>query len=279
MTSPSDSPQGRPLDDVRGTRVRLGAVGYLNARPLTWALDRSPERWHIRYDVPSVCSALLYAGEVGLGLIPSIDYLQSPDYRIVPGVGIGSRGPVASVALFTRFPLGDVKRIALDTSSRTSVALVRVLCHRRFRIEPEFVPHGPDLEAMTRGSDAALLIGDPALEVKHEALGLRKIDLGAEWTAMTGLPFVYAAWTGRAGAITDAEVGRLQDAQQEGVQSTDDIAAEYGRGNPDATARAAAYLRDNVKYGLGLEEARGLQTFLDYAADLNLAPRRTLEFF
>lgn len=279
MTSPSDSAQDRLLDDAPGTRVRLGAVGYLNARPLTWALDRSPERWHIRYDVPSVCSALLHAGEVGLGLIPSIDYLQSADYRIVPGVGIGSRGPIASVALFTRFPLGDVKRIALDTSSRTSVALVRVLCHHRFRIEPEFVPHGPDLEAMTRGSDAALLIGDPALEVKHEALGLKKIDLGAEWTAMTGLPFIYAAWTGRAGAITDAEVGRLQDAQQEGVQSTDDIAAEYGRGNPDATARAAAYLRDNVKYGLGVEEARGLQTFLDYAADLNLAPRRTLEFF
>ena len=127
------------------------------------------------------------------------------------------------------------------------------------------------------GSTRALVSG--AVPLKHEALGLKKIDLGAEWTAMTGLPFVYAAWTGRAGAITDAEVGRLQDAQQEGVQSTDDIAAEYGRGNPDATARAAAYLRDNVKYGLGVEEARGLQTFLDYAADLNLAPRRTLEFF
>ena len=287
MTSPSDrsqgtpfdAAQGRPFDVAQGAPVRLGAVGYLNARPLTWALDQSPQPWHIRYDVPSVCSALLYAGEVGLGLIPSVDYLQSPDYRIVPGVGIGSRGAIASVALFTRVPLDDVKRIALDTSSRTSVALVRVLCHHRFRIAAEFVPHGPDLEAMTHGSDAALLIGDPALEARHEALGLKKIDLGAEWTAMTGLPFVYAAWTGRAGAITDAGVGRLQKAQEEGVRSFDDIAAEYGRGNPDATTRAAAYLRDNVKYGLGLEEARGLQAFLDYAADLNLAPRRTLEFF
>ena len=287
MTSPLDNARGRPFggveggpfDVAQGTPVRLGAVGYLNARPLTWALDRSPERWQIRYDVPSVCSALLHAGEVDLGLIPSIDYLQSPDYRIVPGVGIGSRGAIASVALFTRVPLDDVKRIALDTSSRTSVALVRVLCHHRFRIAAEFVSHGPDLEAMTHGSDAALLIGDPALEVRHGTLGLKKIDLGAEWTAMTGLPFVYAAWTGRVGAITDAEVDRLQKAQEEGVRSLDDIAAEYGRGNPDATARAAAYLRDNVKYGLGLEEARGLQTFLDCAADLNLAPRRTLEFF
>ncbi|MGH9202974.1 MAG: MqnA/MqnD/SBP family protein, partial [Vicinamibacterales bacterium] len=77
--------------------VRLGAVGYLNARPLTWALGRAPDRWRVRYDVPSVCSALLHAGEVDLGLTPSIEYLHGPDYRFVPGVGIGSRGPVASV--------------------------------------------------------------------------------------------------------------------------------------------------------------------------------------
>src|SRR5688572_30641585 len=82
--------------------VRVGAVGYLNARPLTWALDRQPDRWRVRYDVPSVCAALLHAGDVDLALIPSIDYLERPDYRFVPGVGIGSRGPVASVALYTR---------------------------------------------------------------------------------------------------------------------------------------------------------------------------------
>jgi chorismate dehydratase len=261
-------------------RVRLGAVGYLNARPLTWALDRSPERWHIRYDVPAVCSALLHAGAVDIGLIPSIDYLESPEYRLVPRVGIGSRGPVASVALFTRVPLGDIARIALDTSSRTSVALVKVLCHHRFRIGPEFVSHGPDLEAMTRGCDAALLIGDPALEASQSALGLQKIDLGEEWTAMTGLPFVYAAWTGRPGTAIDEDVRLLQEAQDEGTRVLSAIAAEYGHGSAAATARAAAYLRDNVKYGLGPDEAKGLQMFLDYAAELGLAPRRrTLEFF
>jgi chorismate dehydratase len=260
--------------------IKLGAVGYLNARPLTWALDRAPERWQIRYDYPSVCSALLRAGEVDLGLVPSIDYLQVPDYRLVPGVGIGSRGPVASVALFARTPIEAVRRIALDTSSRTSVALVKVLCHHRFHIQPEFVPHGPDLGAMTRESDAALLIGDPALEADPSALGLHKIDLGAEWTAMTGLPFIYAAWTGRAGAITSSEVRFLQEAQEEGARSPDAIAAEYGRGDAAATARAAAYLRDNVRYGLGADEIKGLQTFLDYAADLKAAPRkRRLEFF
>ena len=260
--------------------VRVGAVGYLNARPLTWALDRSPDRWQVRYDVPSTCSALLHAGDVDLGLIPSVEYLQAPDYRIVPGVGIGSRGPVASVALFTRKPIGSIQRVALDTSSRTSVALVKVLCRYRFQIEPEFVPHGPDLGAMTHTADAALLIGDPALDADHRALGLEKVDLGEEWTAMTGLPFVYAAWTGRPGALGDTEVRELQDAQAEGVGALDAIAQEYGRGNAAVTTRAAAYLRHNVRYSLGADETRGLQRFLDYAAELGLARyKRTLEFY
>ena len=260
--------------------LRVGAVGYLNARPLTWALDASPGRWAIRYDLPSVCSSLLHAGQVDLGLVPSIDYLQDPDYRFVPGVGIGSRGPIASVALFSRVPVEHVTSIALDTSSRTSVALIRVLCRHRFGIEPEFVAHGPDLAAMTAAADAGLLIGDPAFETDHQALGLQKTDLGEEWTAMTGLPFIYAAWTGRPGIVTAADVTALQEAQRAGVHSVDAIAAEYGRGDARRAARAAAYLRDNVKYGLGPDEAAGLQLFLNYAADLGLAPRRRqLEFF
>ena len=252
----------------------------MNARPLTWALDRAPERWQIRYDVPSVCAQLLHAGDVDLGLVPSIDYLQAPDYRLVAGVGIGSYGPVASVALFTRVPVQEITRIALDTGSHTSAALIKILCRHRFHIDPTFVPHGPDLPAMTRACDAGLLIGDPALDADPAVLGVRKIDLGEEWTEMTGLPFVYAAWTGRPGAATGADVRALQEAQQEGAAATGAIAAEYGRGNAAAIARAAAYLRDNVKYGLGSAEAHGLQTFLDFAAELGVAPRkRTLEFF
>jgi chorismate dehydratase len=260
--------------------VRLGAVGYLNARPLTWALDRAPDRWHIRYDVPAVCSALLRSREVDLGLVPSFDYLEGEDYRVVPGVGIGSYGPVASVALFTRVPIEDIRRIALDSSSRTSVALVKVLCHYRFHITPEFVPHSPELGEMTRRADAALLIGDPALEADYESLGLRKLDLGAEWTDMTSLPFVYATWTGRTGAVSPSDVRLLQDAQEEGRRSLGAIASEFGGGDAMRAERAATYLRDNVKYGIGADDARGLQMFLDYAADLGLAPRkRLLEFF
>jgi chorismate dehydratase len=260
--------------------VRIGAVGYLNARPLTWALDRAPERWHVRYDLPSVCARLLQDGEVDLGLVPSIEYLQSTDYRFVPDVGVTSRGAVASVALYTKRPLDQIRHIALDTSSRTSVALIQVLCQHHFRIQPRFVPHGPDLATMTRDFDAGLLIGDPAFEADHVGLGLQKIDLGHEWTKMTGLPFVYAAWTGRPGAASADDVRALQDAQREGLGAVDLIAAEYARGDSARTAKAARYLRDNVKYGLGADEAAGLQRFLDYAADLGLGPgRRALEFF
>ena len=265
-------------DHVRGA-VRVGAVGYLNARPLTWALDRQSDKWAIRYDVPSACAALLHAGAVDLGLIPSIEYL-SGDYRLVPGVGIGSRGCIASVALFTRVPVPEIRSIALDTSSRTSVTLIRVLCRHAFGIDPQYESHGPDLAAMLRDNDAALLIGDPAFDADHHALGVTKVDLGEVWTRMTGLPFVYAAWTGRPGVLQTADVQALQDAQAEGLRSVDTIAAEYGRGDARRTARAAAYLRDNVQYGLGPDEAKGLQLFLDFAADLGLAPGKPrLEFF
>ena len=121
----------------------------------------------------------------------------------MPGVGIGSRGPVASVALYTQKPIGEIRHIALDTSSRTSVTLIQVLCRHHFHINPSFVPHGPDLAAMTTACDAGLLIGDPAFDADHDALGLRKIDLGEVWTAMTGLPFIYAAWTGRPAGVDD----------------------------------------------------------------------------
>jgi chorismate dehydratase len=259
--------------------VRIGAVGYLNARPLTWALDRDPGRWAIRYDLPAVCAGLLQAGEVDLGLTPSIEYLHDPRYRFVPGIGIGARGAVTSVAIFSTKPVADVRTIALDTSSRTSVALTRVLCHDWFKIEPAFAPQGPSLEAMTATHDAALLIGDPALEADAAALGLLKVDLGEAWLAMTGLPFVFAAWTGRAGALTPGDVTALQAARDEGLANIAVIAGEYAPHDPARAARAAVYLKDNVRYGLGPEEVAGLQLFLDRAAALGLAPRREVEFF
>jgi chorismate dehydratase len=259
-------------------RVRVGAVGYLNARPLTWALDRAPQRWQMRYDLPAACADLLRTGAVDVGLTPSIEYLFG-EYLFVKGIGIGSDGPVASVALYSTVPVTSIRSIALDTSSRTSVTLVRVLCRHHFGIDPAFVDHAPDLRAMTTASDAAVLIGDPALEVDHAVLGLTKIDFGTAWKELTGLPFIYAAWTGRSGALSPADVEALGEAQADGLAHIDDIAAEYAPGDAARRARAALYLRDNVRYALGDRECEGLQRFLDYAADLGVAPRREVRFY
>jgi chorismate dehydratase len=276
------------------TPVRLGAVGYLNARPLVFGLDRSP-RFDLRYDLPSECARLLHAGDIDLGLIPSIEYLRDDSYRIVPDLAIASCGPVASVALFTTRPMQDVRSIVMDTSSRTSVALVRVLCARLFKIEPAIEVRSPDLNAMLARGDAALLIGDKALVWEPEMVRLKpdttydnrerdsivhKIDLGEAWTAMTGLPFVWAFWAGRAGRLTGDDVTALEEARDAGVNQSDAIAREYFRDAPQHRDLGARYLRDNIKYYLGAEERAGLELFYRYAVESGVAPGyHALRFF
>lgn len=264
------------------SRLRLGAVSYLNARPLVFGLDRSP-RVDLRFDIPSECSRLLHARAIDVGLIPSIEYLRGPQpYAIVPGLAIASRGAVASVALFTTRPMAEVRSIALDTSSRTSVALVRVLCERLFKIRPVLETRGPNLEGMLADCDAALIIGDNALVLDLAAVAptVEKIDLGAAWTDMTGLPFVYAFWAGWPGAATPEDVRVLQQARDAGVDRSEDIARDYFRGDAARQAIAARYLRDNIKYSLGREELEGLETFYRYAAELGLVSYEgTLNFY
>jgi len=146
--------------------VRIGAVEYLNARPLVFGLERDP-RFVVRFDLPARCADLLHAGDIDLGLIPSIEFLRSPAgpsaYRIVPDLAVASRGPVASVAIYATRNMRDVRSIALDTSSRTSVALTTVVCRRVFGISPRFEHRDPQLTSMLADCDAALIIGDVAL--------------------------------------------------------------------------------------------------------------------
>ena len=270
------------------TQVRLGAVEYLNARPLVDGLDESP-RFDLRFDLPARCADLLHGGEIDLGLIPSIEYLRGPEgreYAIVPDLAIASRGPVASVALFTSRPIADVRSIALDTSSRTSVALVRVLCARLFGIAPSLDGRGPDLVEMLAHADAALVIGDNALLLDPVAAAaashlaaIEKIDLGSAWTTLTGLPFVYAFWAGPAGALSAADVVALQEARDRGLERSDAIAGAYFS-RPDEQAVGAAYLRDNIKYSLGSDEQAALERFYAYAAEIGVVERtRELRFY
>jgi chorismate dehydratase len=260
--------------------IRLGAVSYLNTGPLVYGLEEQADRFQIRFDVPSRCAALLHENQVDLGLIPSIEYLHGSDYRIVPGVAIASDGPVASVALFSRKPIGAVQSIALDNGSRTSVALLKVLCARWFEIRPAFRAMAPDMAAMLHACDAALVIGDNALFAGDAARGLEKIDLGEEWAGMTGLPFVYAFWAGRPGVASGEDVRALSRARDRGRDAADQVAERYFPGDEVKIARGAEYLRENVKYDLGDREQAGLRMFYSLSAGLGIVPAvKTPQFY
>jgi chorismate dehydratase len=254
------------------TRLRLGAVEYLNARPLVFGLEAHADRFDVRFDIPTRCAALLHEGEVDFGIVPSIEYLRGEHYVGVPGVAIGSNGAIASVALYSRVPMERVRTVALDASSRTSVALFRILCARHVGIAPQMREMAPDPEAMLAACDAALLIGDIALLFDHETAGVQKTDLGLAWQAFTGLPFVYAFWFGRPGLLTADDVTRLGEACRDGVAHADEVAAQHFPGDAARAAIGARYLRDNVDFGFGERELAGLTRFYREAADLGLVP-------
>ena len=270
-------------------RLRLGAVSYLNARPLVYGLERKP-RFDLRYDVPSECARLLHDGSIDVGLIPSIEYLRGPQpYALVPGPAVTSRGPVASVALYTRLEPRDIRTVAMDSSSRTSVALATVLLRRVFGVAPVAASMAPDLEAMLARADAALIIGDIALflnppfdsqRAQGRQSAIQKIDLGELWTSTTGLPFVYAFWAGWPEVVTPDDAEALRNARDEGVAHAGEVARAYYPDDPIREAVAARYLRDNIRYLLGHEELEGLRTFYGYAAELGLvAFEGTLRFY
>lgn len=259
--------------------TRLGAVCYLNARPLAYGLDRQTDRFSLRFDVPSVCASLLHARAIDFGLVPSIEFCRGDGLAIVPGAAVVSDGPVDSVALFTTKPIEQVRTLALDTSSRTSAALVQVLCQKKFGIQPRFEPMGPDMGEMLMRCDAALLIGDPALFLDARAFGVDKIDLGEAWTALTGLPFVWAFWAGPIACGTPDVLWALRNARERGVAAIDVIAAAHDEGDPSRRDKIAHYLRVHIKYDADDRAVRGLRQYYAWAADLGLVPQGTAPRF
>lgn len=261
------SPGAAAAYSAAGRAVRLGAVSYLNAEPAVHGLDADPG-FRLERDVPSRVARRLHAGEVDLGIIPSIEYCFG-HYAIVPGCAIASRGPVRSVCLFHHGPLEKIRRVALDTSSRTSVALAKVLLRERLGRSPQYVPMAPSLVDMLAVADAALLIGDPALDAEDRA---PRLDLGEEWFRTTGLPFVFAFWAGRPGAVNPAGVRRLQEALADGREAFADIARAQARGREARAAVYEEYLRSNIVYELGEAEVAGLREFYRRAHALSIVP-------
>jgi chorismate dehydratase len=281
------------MGEGRGGVTRLGAVSYLNTKPLVYDIESRPE-FAVRFDVPSKCAELLDARCTDLGLIPSFEYARHGGYVIVPHLAIASNGAVESVAMFTRRAIPDIRSIALDTSSRTSVNLLRLLCAAWFKIQPTFTSAAPDLRAMLRDHDAALIIGDPALFADpsetsaalaaqaHSRMRpkVQKIDLGQTWFEMTGLPFVWAFWAGRADAADHYVCRALRETRDRGVANIDDIARREAPDDPATQALIARYLRETIVYDLDGPFETGLRTYYTLLAEHGLLERPAeLRFF
>ena len=178
-------------------RLRVCAVSYLNSAPLVWGMLYGPQRglFELEFAAPAQCAERLAAGQADIGLAPSIE-LARQGMEVISPWGVACLGAVRSILLISRVKPGRIRTLAADSNSRTSVALAQILLQERFGVRPALVSKAPDLPAMLEVADAALLIGDPALRLNVEALPYQVLDLGREWTELTGLPMVFAVWAG-----------------------------------------------------------------------------------
>ncbi|MBB28307.1 MAG: hypothetical protein CME25_05315 [Gemmatimonadetes bacterium] len=261
--------------------TRLGVVSYFNTRPLVHALETGEinHQFQLHFDVPSVCAEKLHCNETDVALIPSIEIARSPEpYVVVSGAGISSAGPVRSVLLVHEREPSEIRTLALDIGSRTSVALGRIILHREYACTPETFQSSPDLDDMLAVADAALIIGDAALE--QDLDGYRYLDLGQAWTNMTGLPFVYACWTGRGSALESEQVQTLVKAKESGVSNIPSIAETHAVSAPYSASFYRKYLSENIRFDLGDREREGLERFYSYAFELGLIDRvPRIDFF
>jgi len=247
-----------------GERIRVGIVDYLNSKPLAWGFltGEVGAPFEPCPDSPARVADRLRAGELEVGLIPSIELQRIPDLEIVPGLCVASQREVRSVLLLSTAPIARIRSVALDTSSRTSVALVRILFEERWGIQPELHPMPPDPDAMLRDHDAALVIGDPALHVDRGPYLI--FDLAREWHDLTGLPFVFAVWAARpgVGAEMGAEFGAAFERSLEaGLRDLDRIVAEASAELGIGARELETYLRWNLSFRLGGPELAALEEY------------------
>ena len=265
-------------------KLRVCAVSYLNTAPLVWGLMHGPQRGilDLSFALPSECADRLRRGDADAGLAPVIELARQPDLVVVPGAGIASEGPVRSILLVSRRPFRAIESFAADTGSRTSVVLAQIVAAHAHGIRPQVRPYPPRLDEMLQIADAALIIGDPALRIDSsmtEWAGkpVHVYDLGAEWTALTGLPMVFAVWAVKKLADTDGLAETLAESAEHGLCRIEEIvAAESARLSfpPDLVRE---YLTRRVRYKIGLRGREAIRTYLRLACELGLAeaPRET----
>jgi chorismate dehydratase len=246
-----------------GGAPRVAASSYLNTAPLIWSFARGPRRGELELltdTAPARCADMLARGQVEAALVPVIEYQRLPETAVVPGVCVGARREVRSVVLVTRgATLEEVRSVALDTSSRTSAALVEVIFREFVGRLPRLEQSAPNLSEMLASHDAALVIGDPAMTFQRE--GLHVYDMAALWRGFTGLGFVFAVWMAHAGA--SARVGGIDfaAARDEGLARAEEIAAVYEQKLRRPREELVRYLRDNICFELDEEMRAGLELF------------------
>ena len=251
----------------RGGASRVAASSYLNTAPLIWSFARGPRRGEVDLltdTAPARCADMLARGQVEAALVPVIEYQRLPETAVVPGVCVGARAEVQSVVLVTRgAPLGEVRSVALDTSSRTSAALVEVIFREFVGHTPGLVPAAPNLREMLAAHDAALVIGDPAMTFPRE--GLRVYDMAALWRGFTGLGFVFAVWMAHETAAARALGIEFAGARDEGLARVEEIAGVYEGELGRPRAELVSYLRENICFELDEAMRAGLELFFKLA--------------
>jgi chorismate dehydratase len=251
--------------------VRIGAVNYLNTKPLIHDLERLAPGAELVLDLPSRLADLLEQGHLDVALIPVIEYFRHGGYSVVPNIAIASHGPVLSVTLFSRVPWAAVRRVALDEGSRTSAALTQVLLRHRHGVRPEVVPLPLDRDAEDADADAVLLIGDRAMRACLPGFA-HAYDLGQEWHDWTGLPFVYAVWAVRPGVDLGPVADALHEAKRRGLADVGRIAHREAPHLGLDAGFCRRYLQTIIRFDLGPRELEGLQKYYSLACQLGLAP-------
>lgn len=254
-------------------KLRVCAVSYLNTVPLVWGMLHGPQRgiFDLEFRIPSECADRLAAGEVDIGVVPSVEY-DRLGLDLIPGAGIASGGAVRSILLISRTEPSRIRKLAVDSSSRTSVALVKIILARRYGARPSVVSMAPNLAAMLEQADAALIIGDNALKIDPSTLPYRSYDLGDEWTSMTGLPMVFAVWAGRKGCKTPDLSHIFVESCRYGLKHIDEIARASAAERGLTEAMVRDYFAHNVRLLLHEREREGLALFLNYARALSDTP-------
>ena len=240
-------------------KIRVGAVSYLNTKPLLYGIERAPVRKDIQLiiDHPASIAAMLLKNEIDMGLVPVAIIPQMKEYYINGDFCIGSNGDVASVCLFSETPIERIEKVLLDYQSRTSVQLARVLLREYWKVSPVLVDAGKDFRDHIKGTTAGVVIGDRALEQRKISPYI--YDLAGVWKAFTGLPFVFAAWISNKPIDPDF-IAAFDEANRQGIAHIDDVVAE----NPYPIYSLHDYFTKNLDYRLDPEKRRGLQRFLQY---------------